>query len=343
MLFQCLKKSQIPFVFVSAYFRPDSLKDSEFISLSDQKISNLKFLLKLFKFGIKLRGNDNIIHLHHPYVILPFVILKKNRNSVLTFHDNQLLNFKRNHSKIISYIYTLFTNYSIKRYKEIISDNRSLSEFLRKKINKEKQKINTINVPVNLKQFKPINKQLVRSKFNCNENQKILLFVGRLEMQKNPKLAIKIFKKVISINSEAYLWFVGSGSMENDLKEYVAISQVHNIKFIGNISQSDMHDFYNVADVLIVSSFNEGGPLTAKEALACNLPVVSTDVGDVGEVIEGIEGCYIAEPDADDFAEKIMKALSFINFESRSKIERYSSYIFGEKIVAVYKNLITKS
>jgi len=71
----------------------------------------------------------------------------------------------------------------------------------------------------------------------------------------------------------------------------------------------------------------------------CNLPVVSTDVGDVKEVIEVIEGCYIAEPQVDDFVNKIQLALAVNNFESRSKIEKYSAENFGQRIVEIYNEI----
>ena len=61
----------------------------------------------------------------------------------------------------------------------------------------------------------------------------------------------------------------------------------------------------NAADVLLLTSVHEGSPNIVKEALACDRPVVSTDVGDVRARIEGIDGCWIAEADPSDLANNL--------------------------------------
>src|SRR4030095_2056880 len=60
-----------------------------------------------------------------------------------------------------------------------------------------------------------------------------------------------------------------------------------------------------MVDVVLLTSLHEGSPNIVKEALACNRAVVSVDVGDVRERIEGIEGCYLALPEASDLAAKL--------------------------------------
>ena len=49
----------------------------------------------------------------------------------------------------------------------------------------------------------------------------------------------------------------------------------------------------NAIDVLLMTSHHEGSPMIIKEALACNTPIVSLDVGDVKERLMNIEGCYV--------------------------------------------------
>jgi teichuronic acid biosynthesis glycosyltransferase TuaC len=61
----------------------------------------------------------------------------------------------------------------------------------------------------------------------------------------------------------------------------------------------------SACDALVFPSYQEGSPNIVKQAMACNLPIVSTDVGDVAEVIGDTEGCYVVEPKADVFADRL--------------------------------------
>jgi teichuronic acid biosynthesis glycosyltransferase TuaC len=112
------------------------------------------------------------------------------------------------------------------------------------------------------------------------------------------------------------------------------------------ISHSEVVKYLCMADVLVFTSFMEGSPNVIKEAMACNCPIVSTDVGDIKWVIGNTEGCYIAGFDPLDFSEKLKKAIEFASQKCRTKgrnriIELgLDSETVARRIVDVYESVL---
>jgi len=103
--------------------------------------------------------------------------------------------------------------------------------------------------------------------------------------------------------------------------------------------------FMNAGDALLLTSTHEGSPNVVKEALACNLPVVSVDVGDVRERIAGIEGCVLCE---DYSPETIATGLAQVlqdheHIQGREAIADLDERLVARRIVEVYKTVLSKS
>jgi glycosyltransferase involved in cell wall biosynthesis len=115
---------------------------------------------------------------------------------------------------------------------------------------------------------------------------------------------------------------------------------------VSGVKNDEMPWYYSAADVMLLCSYSEGSPTSVKEALACNLPVVSTNVGDVTDIMSGIQGCTICERnDAVSLATAIESVLSRptdVPFESRSAMHRYDQQSIAASIVAVYRDVIKR-
>jgi teichuronic acid biosynthesis glycosyltransferase TuaC len=99
--------------------------------------------------------------------------------------------------------------------------------------------------------------------------------------------------------------------------------------------------YYNAADVVLITSHWEGSPNVLKEALACNVPVVSTPVGDVDKWLTNTAGCKICAPNAKDIAGGIEFALAFgKRTNGREQIEELDNENVIKRILEIYRDRI---
>jgi teichuronic acid biosynthesis glycosyltransferase TuaC len=113
---------------------------------------------------------------------------------------------------------------------------------------------------------------------------------------------------------------------------------------VADAPHASMPLYMNACDVLLITSFHEGSPTVVKEALACGLPVVSVDVGDIRERIGAVEGCVVC-PDED--SETIAAALTSVlskakRLETRSELQEVDEKEVTEKVISVYERVLVR-
>ena len=258
----------------------DSLNDD------DQTISNFRFFFKLLTTNkLKSLNSNDIIHVQRPEMVLPLKLRLKNK-IICTLHGGQDLAIKKKKGHFYYLFYFIIQSISFLVVSQIIVvDETNLSRY--KKIYPWlKHKFSLIPISINTRNFYPMNKSEIRlSKgFFCSE--KILLFIGRLEYEKNVSSIMDCFTNLNLINYK--LLIVGSGSLKSELKNKTKNN--NDIIFLDEIDNKEIPKIINMSDAFILSSYFEGSPTVVKEALCCNVPVISTDVGDVKEVLNLVDG-----------------------------------------------------
>jgi glycosyltransferase involved in cell wall biosynthesis len=147
---------------------------------------------------------------------------------------------------------------------------------------------------VNIKQFYQTDQRDAKTEIGFDCSKRYVIFVSDPDRpEKNYALAARAMDLI----------------KERD----VQICAVHKV-----LNEELVH-YYNAADCLILTSFHEGSPNVIKEAMACNCPIVATEVGDVRWVLGETNGCYIAQFDFVQCAAQIEKALAFAQTCGRTK------------------------
>ncbi|HEU5243437.1 MAG TPA: glycosyltransferase [Gaiellaceae bacterium] len=113
--------------------------------------------------------------------------------------------------------------------------------------------------------------------------------------------------------------------------------------YLENLSRAQAAATIAAADVTLVTSDWEGSPVTVRESLACETPVVSVPVGDVEETLEGLPGCEIAPRDPDELAAAVRRALAAgRSGELRERALATSRQRTAERVAAVYDEVLAR-
>jgi glycosyltransferase involved in cell wall biosynthesis len=110
---------------------------------------------------------------------------------------------------------------------------------------------------------------------------------------------------------------------------------------LNNVPHEDVPHYMNASEVVLLTSAFEASPVVIREALACNVPVLSTDVGDARVMLEGIAGCAIVPPDPERIAQALRVALhSPRRVAGRAAMEKYSLANSAKALVALYQKVV---
>jgi glycosyltransferase involved in cell wall biosynthesis len=259
---------------------------------------------------IKLRKKINTgeFDLIHAHYGLSGVVATFQRKIPLiaTFHGCDI---NRKNLNILSSFVALFSQANI-----------FVSEDLKNKIFvKTPKKTAMIPCGIDLKRFQPRAKQEARAMLKLDSSKRYILFSSAKEVPvKNYSLARQTVDHFPQV-------------------ELLELSEK---------TREEVSLLMNACDMFLMTSFREGSPQTIKEAMACNCPIVSTDVGDVRWVIGNTDGCYFCSYDLTNVAEKIQMALEFAQTKGRTNgRERIielglDSETIAGKIIEVYKKVL---
>jgi glycosyltransferase involved in cell wall biosynthesis len=114
------------------------------------------------------------------------------------------------------------------------------------------------------------------------------------------------------------------------------------LQTVSGVPHERMPVYMNAADALLLTSKWEGSPNSVREALSCDCPVITTDVGDIAEYAAGIPGTVVSDDDG-ELVRGVVEALtSDARFDGREHVREYGLERMGENIVSVYERVLDR-
>jgi glycosyltransferase involved in cell wall biosynthesis len=199
--------------------------------------------------------------------------------------------------KIVDFVGRIYSKLVIKK---MIKSSQGL-QLLSNKLLNDETKLNVTfrnvfdcSTGVNIDLFKPgDNRNDGRNNLNLNNNDFIILYVGRLDLVKGVGYLLEAAKNIIQKYSKAKFVLVGDGSLRQEYEKLVKPFQ-SNIIFLG--WREDIPQLMRLSDIFILPSLSEGVPNVIMEAGASGLPVIATDVGGVSQLISHGENGLLVKP-----------------------------------------------
>jgi teichuronic acid biosynthesis glycosyltransferase TuaC len=178
--------------------------------------------------------------------------------------------------------------------------------------------VHVIPHEVDLRTFRPTDRALARAELGLDPDRRYVLFAAP------PEISVKNFPLADRAARAARRWLP-------DLELVVVHRE----------PQPRLALYMSACDVLAFSSWQEGSPNVVKQAMACELPIVATDVGDVRSLISATPGCHVVASDVEPFARALAdEAGRQRRTEGRAAVGHLATERVAARLVGVYEDVL---
>ncbi|MDI6840243.1 MAG: glycosyltransferase [bacterium] len=316
-----------------------------FLSNLPDKNINLHFYPDWLK--VMHQFKPDIIHIdEEPYSVstFQFALAKGKANLLFFAAQNIFKQYLPPFNEFEKYVYR-------KSSCAIAASEMAKSVLVRKGYHK---RIFVIPYSIDFDRFYKKDSQLLKSKLNLTGF--VIGYVGRLTKWKGVDTLIKAVKKLTNISAPISLLIVGGGPVEHKVRELVTNLNMQKItRIIGGVLHSEVPNYLNCMNVLVLPSttigyWREQFGRVLIEAMACEVPVVGSDSGEIPNIIKKTGGGLIfAEGDVDDLAQKLTLLIQSPELAdklakegSEMAFKNYSSKLNAERFYSVYKYIFNK-
>ena len=194
---------------------------------------------------------------------------------------------------------------------EVIVNSHYMKNELQRLFGLPYEKINVVPNGVNLTLFNDVERDYDFRRIFAMDNEKIILFMGRLVYEKGITTLISAMPKILNNYHDAKLVIAGKGGMIDELRAQVNYLGLGNkVYFTGYLGSKDVQKMYKCADVAVFPSTYEPFGIVALEAMLSGTPVVVSDIGGLNEIVEhGVNGMKSYAGNANSLADSILALL----------------------------------
>jgi teichuronic acid biosynthesis glycosyltransferase TuaC len=307
---------------INADIQMQSLIDAG-IEVEYGHFSSRKSIIGLLKAGKKIRlickreGID-LVHVLWGSTTALLTVIVSTTPVIISFCGSDLLGNKSISGRLTvgGRINRIFSKIAARFSDHIITKSEKMASILSQKI---RAKTSIIPNGIVLDEFYPLPTLDCKIKLGWDTSKKhVLFFYTEGQVVKNSSMA----KEVMEI-----------------VKQKIPVAE---LVIATKIPHENLVYYYNASDIMILTSFHEGSNNSLKEARACNLPIVSVDVGDAKERLKYVNACHVIDSyDPDEFAEKVVEVLKS---GKKSDGTRYSDEVsignVASQIIEVYKKVL---
>ena len=167
---------------------------------------------------------------------------------------------------------------TLNKCENIICSGKDEINILKDKFKIPEKKIVHMFNPIDTEQFKPRMKSEIIGKIDFDQEKKYFLYVGRLTHNHGIEILLDVFKTICKNNKDIILLFIGDGSMNEKIKQYIQKNNLdESIKLKGRLSHEMISYYYNISSALFHVGNSGGMPNVIMESIVSGLPVIAAD------------------------------------------------------------------
>ena len=261
---------------------------------------------------INKNGKFDVIHAHDWLVAYSAKSIKESYNIPLisTIHATESGRNSGIHDETQRYINDSEWMLTYESSEVIVNSNYMKNE-VQRLFGLPYDKINVIPNGVNLQLFSNVNVDYDFRRQYAMDNEKIILYVGRLVYEKGIQNLIAAMPKILDRYHDSKLIICGRGGMIDELREQVKYLGIDNkVYFAGYCDSKKMQKMYKCADVAVFPSTYEPFGIVAIESMLSGTPTIVSDVGGLNEIVEhGVTGMKSYAGNANSIADSVLALL----------------------------------